>query len=129
MVTLLEEDIVSEDNSTKESKSESLLDGDVSFSCKDDEIYCVIKDMMDSSIGLKRLTALKKYRNFGEQLYHDASELDLKISSFEANIQRSYFHVKPLDASQLKNWHNYLDFVELQGDFDWVLYYTVFPTE
>lgn len=110
----------------KESQSESLLDGAISVSCKDDEIYCIIKDMIDLSIGLKRLTALKKYRTLGEQLYHDACQLDLKISSFEANISRPYFHVRPLDASQLQNWHHYLDFIELQGDFDWVLFYTVF---
>ncbi|KAI9127398.1 hypothetical protein K1719_001957 [Acacia pycnantha] len=121
LVTLLEEDMASQGYSTKEFQSESLLDGGISISCKDDDIYCIIKDMMDSSIGLKRLTALKKFKNLGEQLYHDAYQLDLKICSFEANIQRSYFHVKPLDASQLQNWHHYLDFVEQQGDFDWAV--------
>ncbi|XP_054777377.1 pre-mRNA-processing factor 39-2 isoform X3 [Prosopis cineraria] len=121
LVTLLEEDMASQGYPTKESQSESLLDDDISVSCKDDEIYGIIKYMMDSSIGLKRLTAMKKFKNLGEQLYHNACQLDLKISSFEANIQRSYFHVKPLDASQLQNWHHYLDFVELQGDFDWAV--------
>lgn len=113
--------------SKKESQSESLLDGDISISCKDNEIYCIIENMMDLSIGLKRLTSLKKFKNLGEQLYHNACQLDLKISPFEASIQRSYFHIKPLDANQLQNWHHYLDFVELQGDFDWVLFFAVFP--
>ncbi|URE38834.1 HAT [Musa troglodytarum] len=35
--------------------------------------------------------------------------------------RRNYFHVKPLDSGQLENWHHYLDFVETQGDFDWIV--------
>ncbi|XP_055346517.1 pre-mRNA-processing factor 39-like isoform X2 [Paramacrobiotus metropolitanus] len=30
--------------------------------------------------------------------------------NFESNIRRPYFHVKPLEASQLKNWSEYLAF-------------------
>jgi len=36
---------------------------------------------------------------------------------FEMEIKRPYFHVKPLDQFQLKNWRKYLDFEESQGDF------------
>nr|KYP76874.1 Pre-mRNA-processing factor 39 [Cajanus cajan] len=88
---------------------------------KDDEVSCIIKDMMDSSVGLTSSIALKRYRAIGELLYRNACELYSKISSFEANIRRHYFHVRPLDANQLQNWHNYLDFIELQGDFDWAV--------
>lgn len=31
-------------------------------------------------------------------------------------IKRPYFHVKPLERCQLKNWHDYLDFEIMQGD-------------
>jgi pre-mRNA-processing factor 39 len=31
---------------------------------------------------------------------------------YEAEIKRSYFHVKPLDRPQLQNWSKYLDFEE-----------------
>ncbi|XWS18595.1 hypothetical protein CRYUN_Cryun32bG0058000 [Craigia yunnanensis] len=44
-----------------------------------------------------------------------------KIHDFESSIQRPYFHVKPLDISQLENWHEYLNFVEMHGDFDWAV--------
>jgi pre-mRNA-processing factor 39 len=30
--------------------------------------------------------------------------------TFESAIKRPYFHAKPLDREQLRNWHNYLDF-------------------
>lgn len=30
--------------------------------------------------------------------------------TFEENIKRPYFHVKPLESNQIKNWHDYLDF-------------------
>jgi pre-mRNA-processing factor 39 len=117
----LEEGMTSLDNSPKESQSEP-FDGEIPMTtcCNDDKTYCIIKDMVDSSVGLTSSIALKKYRIIGEQLYHNACELYSKISSFEGNIQRYYFDVRPLDSNQLQNWHDYLDFIELQGDFDWV---------
>ena len=33
-----------------------------------------------------------------------------KIWAFEEAIKRPYFHVKPLERVQLKNWREYLDF-------------------
>ncbi|TKY60102.1 Pre-mRNA-processing factor 39 [Spatholobus suberectus] len=106
-----------------ELQSEPCFDGEIPMTTcyKDDEIYCIINDMMDSSVGLTSSIALKRYRAIGELLYHNACELYSKISPFEANIRRHYFHVRPLDANQLQNWHNYLDFIELQGDFDWAV--------
>ncbi|XP_057419646.1 pre-mRNA-processing factor 39-2 isoform X2 [Lotus japonicus] len=123
LATFLEEGMTSLDNSPKQLQSESCFDGEIPMTmcCKDDEIYCIIKDMMDSSVGMACSIAVKKYRVIGEQLYHNACELYSKISSFEANIERHYFHVQPLDAKQLQNWHDYLDFIELQGDFDWAV--------
>ncbi|MED6106430.1 hypothetical protein PIB30_004662 [Stylosanthes scabra] len=121
LLTLLEGGIASLNSSPKELQSEPSFYGEIPIHCKHDKIYCIIKDMMDSSSGLTRSIALKKYRIIGEQLYQRAHELDLKISPFEANIQRNYFHVQPLDNSQLQNWHDYLDFIELQEDFDWAV--------
>ncbi|XP_025640357.1 pre-mRNA-processing factor 39-2-like isoform X2 [Arachis hypogaea] len=121
LLNLLEGGVASLDSSPKELQSEPSFDGEIPVDCKHDKIYCVIKDMMDSSAGLTRSIALKKYRIIGEQFYQRAHDLDLKISPFEANIQRNYFHVWPLDDSQLQNWHDYLDFVELQGNFDWAV--------
>ncbi|KAJ8099830.1 hypothetical protein POJ06DRAFT_254592 [Lipomyces tetrasporus] len=37
---------------------------------------------------------------------------------FEAEIKRPYFHVKPLDETELINWRKYLDFEEIEGDFN-----------
>jgi pre-mRNA-processing factor 39 len=37
---------------------------------------------------------------------------------YEAEIKRSYFHVKPLDRPQLQNWSKYLDFEEAAGELD-----------
>ncbi|XP_026840013.1 pre-mRNA-processing factor 39 [Drosophila persimilis] len=36
--------------------------------------------------------------------------------SFEEGIKRPYFHVKPLERAQLKNWKEYLDFEIEKGD-------------
>ncbi|RCN40699.1 hypothetical protein ANCCAN_13342, partial [Ancylostoma caninum] len=35
---------------------------------------------------------------------------------FEEQIKRPYFHVKPLEAEQLKNWRLYLDFEIAEGN-------------
>ncbi|KJH44195.1 hypothetical protein DICVIV_09767 [Dictyocaulus viviparus] len=35
---------------------------------------------------------------------------------FEEQIKRPYFHVKPLETEQLKNWRMYLDFEIVEGD-------------
>lgn len=41
--------------------------------------------------------------------------------SFEEGIKRPYFHVKPLERAQLKNWKDYLDFEIEKGDRERVL--------
>ncbi|MBN3276180.1 PRP39 factor, partial [Polyodon spathula] len=45
------------------------------------------------------------------QQVYESNELEVsKRWSFEEAIKRPYFHVKPLDRAQLRNWHSYLDF-------------------
>ena len=44
-------------------------------------------------------------------------EVQMRIK-FESKIKRPYFHVKPLDVKQLKNWSAYLDFEIEQGDHE-----------
>jgi pre-mRNA-processing factor 39 len=42
---------------------------------------------------------------------YDANEVEVsKRWTFEENIKRPYFHVKPLEKVQLRNWRDYLDF-------------------
>lgn len=84
------------------------------------EISSVIEDLLAPSVGLPIAHTLKKYLSAGEYFYQKASDLDSKIKCFENRIRRPYFHIKLLDDVQLENWHRYLDFVEMQGDFDWV---------
>lgn len=36
--------------------------------------------------------------------------------TFEEAVKRPYFHVKPLERMQLKNWRDYLDFEIANGD-------------
>lgn len=88
--------------------------------CTDDEITHIIEDLLDPPIGLDGSKALQKYLSIGKQFYEEACQLDEKIKCFENHIRRPYFHPKPLDVSQLDNWHEYLNFVEMHGDFDWV---------
>lgn len=125
LATLFEEEMKSQSNSTVDLQSEAEIDGEVPRFYGDDEISLVVKDLLDPAIGLGRSKALQRYMCIGKQLYQEACQLDEKIGTFEINISRSYFHVKALDASQLENWHRYLDFVEMQGDFDWVWFYIV----
>ena len=41
--------------------------------------------------------------------------------SISCQIKRPYFHVKPLERSQLKNWRDYLDFEIQQGSHERVI--------
>lgn len=120
MAVAWKEELECQSDSTLEFESEFVLDSEVPTYYKDDDISCVIKDLLDPSIGLARSKALQKYIFIGEQIYKEACQLDEKINGFETQIRRPYFHVKPLDGIQLKNWHDYLNFAEKQEDFDWV---------
>lgn len=41
---------------------------------------------------------------------------------FEESIKRPYFHVKPLEKSQLKNWKEYLDFEISEGNHKQIIF-------
>ncbi|GMN43372.1 hypothetical protein TIFTF001_012560 [Ficus carica] len=122
LAALCDKELGCQSNCFVNSPSHSLLDGEVPKSGGADEISCVVKDLFEPSLSFdKSKLLLQKYLSIGECLYQEACQLDEKIRTFETKIRRSYFHVKPLDADQLDNWHHYLDFVEKQGDFDWVV--------
>ncbi|KAL5219712.1 hypothetical protein ABZP36_024425 [Zizania latifolia] len=80
-----------------------------------------IAALHDENGGQFTADAIKHYLVSGEHLYERSSKIDKEISCFEASIKRPFFHVKPLDDDQLENWHQYLDFVEKNGDFDWAV--------
>ncbi|OMP03213.1 RNA-processing protein, HAT helix, partial [Corchorus olitorius] len=70
------------------------------------------------SAGSTEAEELEKYVAIREQLYKKAKEFDSKILGFETAIRRPYFHVRPLNVAELENWHNYLDFIEREGDIN-----------
>ncbi|XP_050290159.1 pre-mRNA-processing factor 39-2-like [Quercus robur] len=123
LVAFWEEEIKCQSiSATEKLQKEPVLESKEPICFRDDEISCIIKDLLDPSAGFARSKALQKYLSVGEWFYKEARhQLDDQICHFEANIHRSYFHVRPLDSSQLENWHNYLDFVEMHGDFDWAV--------
>ncbi|OMO82855.1 RNA-processing protein, HAT helix [Corchorus olitorius] len=102
-------------------QSDCKADHEGSTCYTDDEISCVIKDLLNPSTGVDVTNALEKYFSIGKVFYKEASQLDENIHRFESSIKRPYFHVKPLDISQLENWHDYLNFIEMHSDFDWAV--------
>ncbi|KAI9181127.1 hypothetical protein LWI28_011751 [Acer negundo] len=70
------------------------------------------------SAGSTEAEELEKYISIREEMYKKAKEFDSRIIGFETAIKRPYFHVKPLSVAELENWHNYLDFIEREGDFN-----------
>ncbi|KAJ0985911.1 hypothetical protein J5N97_004267 [Dioscorea zingiberensis] len=88
---------------------------------KNAELSDIIRNLINGKDGHPDSNTMKKYLSAGELFYRKSTQIDNDIKCFEACIKRPYFHVKPLDDSQLDNWHKYLDFVELQGDFDWTV--------
>ncbi|XP_010262449.1 PREDICTED: pre-mRNA-processing factor 39-like isoform X2 [Nelumbo nucifera] len=73
------------------------------------------------SAGLSEAEEMEKYIAIREEMYKKAKEYDSKIIGFETAIRRPYFHVRPLNGAELENWHNYLDFIEQQDDFNKVV--------
>ncbi|KAM7268459.1 hypothetical protein ACFE04_010625 [Oxalis oulophora] len=71
--------------------------------------------------GLKEADELEKYMAIREEMYRKTKEFDSKIIGFEMAIRRPYFHVRPLNVAELENWHNYLDFIERDGDLNKVV--------
>ncbi|XP_065833259.1 pre-mRNA-processing factor 39-like isoform X2 [Oscarella lobularis] len=60
--------------------------------------------------------ALKEKAVQRRHAVHQQTEDEVrKRWSYEENVKRPYFHVKPLEAFQLNNWREYLDFEILQG--------------
>ncbi|XP_016438336.2 uncharacterized protein LOC107764294 isoform X1 [Nicotiana tabacum] len=118
-VTNLEEGILHLSDDSGGVQLKELSDATILLS--NGEIAQVVKDIQDPSDDSVRLKALYKYKYGGNQLYQEACQLENKIRCFESNIQRRYFQATPLDSDELKNWHDYLDFIEKQEDFDWAL--------
>ncbi|XP_011024481.1 PREDICTED: pre-mRNA-processing factor 39-like isoform X2 [Populus euphratica] len=73
------------------------------------------------SAGLTEAEELEKYIAIREEIYKKAKEFDNKIVDFENAIRRPYFHVRPLNVAELENWHNYLDDIEREDDFNKVV--------
>ncbi|KAI7898950.1 uncharacterized protein BX663DRAFT_441902 [Cokeromyces recurvatus] len=70
-----------------------------------------ITDPSEVQIALK-----EKFDNQTATVYKSTQDGTNKRWVYEAEIKRSYFHVKPLDRPQLQNWSKYLDFEESQQD-------------
>ncbi|KAF5822069.1 putative tetratricopeptide-like helical domain superfamily [Helianthus annuus] len=71
--------------------------------------------------GLTEAEELESYIAIREELYKKAKEFESKIIDFETAIRRPYFHVRPLNAAELENWHHYLNFIEGCDDFNKVV--------
>lgn len=125
LVAAWEVELGCQSDSTAEIQSEFVPEGEVAAYYSESKLSSVINDLLDRSDCLTRSKALQKYNFIGEETYKEASQFAEKIHCFETNIRRPYFHVKPLDARQLENWHEYLNFAEKQGDFDWVVLYVL----
>nr|XP_060643990.1 pre-mRNA-processing factor 39 [Anolis sagrei ordinatus] len=76
-----------------------------------DDFPCGTEDITDPA---KLITEIENMRHriieiHQEMFNHNEHEVS-KRWTFEEGIKRPYFHVKPLEKTQLKNWKEYLDF-------------------
>lgn len=86
---------------------------------RNSEISEIVSMLLVESSDKFKPYMMKKYIALGEDLYSKSSQLHKSIICFENAIHRPNFHAKPLDDDEIENWHQYLDFAEIQGDFDW----------
>ncbi|XP_023745513.1 pre-mRNA-processing factor 39-1 isoform X1 [Lactuca sativa] len=71
--------------------------------------------------GLTEAKELENYISLREELYKKTKDFDSKIIDFETAIRRPYYHFRPLNVTELENWHNYLDFIEGCDDLNKVI--------
>ncbi|XP_071715826.1 pre-mRNA-processing factor 39-2 [Rutidosis leptorrhynchoides] len=116
--SFVEEDMSCAENCNLEPFS---ADSNVEIATFNDEIYDAIKELQDSSSVELRTKALHKFIAIAEQFYSKSCQLHERIDYFENYVDRDFYNVKPLDDEELQNWHNYLDFIEKQDDFDWAV--------
>ncbi|KAI9553562.1 hypothetical protein GHT06_021480 [Daphnia sinensis] len=71
----------------------------------------------DIKLTEEEIQAIRKKTKERRQVFHSKTEKDITDRwAFEEGIKRPYFHVKPLERGQLKNWKAYLEFEIEQGD-------------
>jgi len=66
-------------------------------------------DMMSAE---ETKTIREKLLSNVKKVYKETEERVKVRSKFEEGIKRPYFHVKPLERGQLKNWNDYLEFMK-----------------
>lgn len=56
--------------------------------------------------------------NFHLEIFNRTQTETTKRWTYEQEVKRPYYHVTELDEPQLINWRKYLDFEEVEGDYD-----------
>lgn len=71
----------------------------------------------DIKLTEEEIQAIRKKTKERRQVFHSKTEKEITERwTFEEGIKRPYFHVKPLERGQLKNWKTYLEFEMEKGD-------------
>lgn len=74
-------------------------------------------DQLGTNVQDEETKLLQKSIIAARQKLHEATVAEVKLRwGYEDAIKRPYFHVKPLEKSQLSAWRTYLDFEVKQGD-------------
>jgi len=76
----------------------------------------------DSTVRRNAVLIRKKVIAKREKVFMQTAAEIKKRWKYEESIKRPYFHVKPLEKSQLKNWKDYLDFEVSQGDHKQIVF-------
>lgn len=81
---------------------------------EDDEVSAVVENIKKKKktlSGEELEAAIRKQVIAARQKIHDATVQEVTNRwTFEEAVKRPYFHVKPLERCQLKNWTDYLDY-------------------
>lgn len=76
-----------------------------------------ISTEVDIKLTDEEIQAIRKKTKERRLVHHQKTEKEITDRwTFEEGIKRPYFHVKPLERGQLKNWKNYLEFEIERGN-------------
>ncbi|XP_065061641.1 pre-mRNA-processing factor 39-like [Rhopilema esculentum] len=91
-------------NPNPDDSSQEIAEGTSDGNSKEKEETAELKAVREKIIAIR------------DEVYKQTEEEIKKRWHFEDGIKRPYFHVKPLERIQLRNWRDYLEFEIKEGD-------------
>ncbi|XP_069114991.1 pre-mRNA-processing factor 39-like isoform X1 [Argopecten irradians] len=111
----MRQDVVAKSTTPDEEDEDAVPSGDVAPPGEEDVPPGMETDGKGNEAEINKIK--ERIIQIQEETFKKTEEEVSKRWNYEEAIKRPYFHVKPLERSQLKNWREYLDYEMQNGDY------------